>query len=591
MIATLMRQNPALRWLPKWVIGSFVFTTFVFNAFVFAVTRSGGGHDAILGLDPVTWLALSTWFLIAAFLGFSDVHRRCSAFDMTLPVPAPTLLGAHFAAVAAAVGGILVAGIAGGVSGGALTHSPIAAAGDLARAFGAIVAPALLAIVALDSRFPNAQDAGSGGRHAILAFAAAIVLVPVILLTPRFPLLAPTAFVVAALVALKRVRSLDPTFTVIALDRSGGAVGEWTQRSRPRRLRAWWLVNGVTARAIYRKIAAPVIGVPLTLVIGMILAGLDRQAIDEDVRAPMIAMAAYMAMALTIDPMKYFSSLDAFPLSRRRVFAMIVVPWLAVTSIGYGIGRAVIATHPTDAVSVFARKNGTVGTRVPLEFCEFARAGEVPENTAPWGEAHEAWSEPVFRGAPLAVYSPYSVPEGSSLDFAALQISRAVETVYGRSIPAEEIAARYLREGDDGAAVLASKEVSLRRDYPGLRRRYAGPMFPVVLAAVVLLWMAAYRIYLTTSRPGRSKLYRGLVAVGTLVGLMAIYVLLLVDAMLKYIPAWSFSGSASIAVRHVAEAFPGGGLLVWVACAAVTAAAYFAVERRFSRLEAVFRRV
>jgi hypothetical protein len=115
-------------------------------------------------------------------------------------------------------------------------------------------------------------------------------------------------------------------------------------------------------------------------------------------------------------------------------------------------------------------------------------------------------------------------------------------------------------------------------------------MFPVVLAAVALLWLGTLRVFLVTTRPEMSKALRAVVAVGSLAALMGLYLLLLAPAVAGFMPPWALSGSASIVVRHVSEAFPGAGLLVWAACVAAVAAAYLRVERRFARAPSVFLR-
>jgi len=179
---------------------------------------------------------------------------------------------------------------------------------------------------------------------------------------------------------------------------------------------------------------------------------------EEGVQLTYVILTAYMLFSYIWAPMSQLYLIDALPIRRRHLFALITLPSFVALLLGYGAGRVgfsfvdsgrpLIAYDRTEWPRLCPPNRATHPLlRVPGEFCRIAWDGRPPDITAPWGESHAALNFPVFKGSRAVVYSPFHTPEGCSQDFAAWQIGRAVEAVYGKSLPLGEVKERYLAGG------------------------------------------------------------------------------------------------------------------------------------------------
>jgi hypothetical protein len=592
VISVLVRENPAVRALGKWVIFTFVTGALSLNLLTFTMFYKAG---PVLGLPADVWFTLLAWIPISLYLVFGKVGMRCSSFDMTLPLPLRRVWLAHMIAVALGALILLAVSIIVATGGGLLmlkiSDRWILLMSEVRRTSVFLLSGLLLALAVVEYRAPQLQRVpATRSNRTMAAVTVLAVLAAIFWMKMLPPIVAVIPVLAAGVLGARRFLSLPESFTVTPdgsmeaepLEQEAEA---WTQPP-PSRLRANLLVAGVLYRSLYRKKVAVLLVVPFLVPFGMLLGGADEAWFHENVRAAMIPMASYTLMAFIMDPLMHFGRVDAFPISRRRVLALFVAPLLLSLIVGYGAGRIVVARDTTnEPISLFQADDGNYYVRVPLETCELARQGHVPMNRSPWAEEYRAWSAPVYRGSAVEVYSPFSVGAGASVDFTAWQISRAVKTVFGEAITPEEIEHRYLRERSDGSAALRTEALTLRADHPEWKRRYMGPVFPLTMTLVIVLWLAALWVFFGGARAGkgiRRRTLRGFALMGVLFGL---YGAVMVAAATHFATPARLMGSVQILGRSVSEAFPGGSLLVWVACAAVTAASYIAVQRRFDRAE------
>ena len=182
----------------------------------------------------------------------------------------------------------------------------------------------------------------------------------------------------------------------------------------------------------------------------------------------------------------------------------LVLPYLIVTLIAYGIGAAGAARWTARADwwaswrerRILGHDSGGAHAHRPER--------RPPAVTAPWGESHVPLHRPLIRSGRAVVYSPYSAPPGSSVDFLAWQMSRAVTAIYGSSESWESIRNRYLVVRDDGATGLAVPGFSYRTNHPGLPAPKAGGTFPLILFLVVVPYFFLIALYLRLQRTDHS---------------------------------------------------------------------------------------
>lgn len=597
MIRTLVREDPAYRNLAKWLIFTILSATVVLNITTFHAKQAGG---EALPDDVMVWYAALAWLMVTVYLVFGHVRTRCTPFGMSLPISSRSLWTAHITAVILGGFVLLVSFVAVAIGGSRLLKTfddlTVFSARDASAATIHVASLFVLGAVLLELRGPSERTIRQGARQALIALAAATVMFAVVLAMMSTSLAVAVVPVIAAVVlGARRFQALPESFS-LSPDRAEAAVASpegiraWVPAKRSP-LSRWWLVTSVVYRSTINKRAAPIITAPFLLFLGLLLAGMDRVWASEELRAMVVPITAYVLMAVILDPFLHIFRVDAFPISRRRVFALLIVPCLLLLALGYGAGRFMLGTGIVGSESetiCFCKANeGYYYTHVPIGFCQVSWGDDIPANDSQWGESHEPWSAPVFKGSPVKFYSPFSVGEGASIDFAALQISRATEAIFGEAITPEEIKRRYLRERSDGSAALAVDELTIQRDFPHLRPRHVGPVFPILFMLVSVLWFAAVRVFASAMRAGNSKRKRMSVGFLVMAGLFAIYILVGALAATHLMQLWSLVGLFEILARQIGDAFPGGELLVWLVCLAITAVGYLWAERRFLRIEAV----
>jgi len=267
---------------------------------------------------------------------------------------------------------------------------------------------------------------------------------------------------------------------------------------------------------------------------------------------------------------------------------------LIALAVGYGAGRVALEyldraqPKPLDLIRLIQdREDGNFYLWVPYDAVKIAWDGRVPDAEAPWGESHKAWSRQLIFASPARMYSPYSTPPGSSVDFVAWQMSRAVEAVYGETIPPDELKERYLRERTAGGAALIPERLHLAADYSRLRPiRAAGPVFPVVLGLSFALWMLSLAVYFQAFRAGVSNGKRIATGFGLLALMMLGWLAVLFGPIVRIVDGGAFNFVLTVVVRNAGES-AAATAAVWIAMIAVAIASYYVALWRFGKAEAV----
>jgi hypothetical protein len=476
------------------------------------------------------------------------------------------------------------------------------------------VAGVVLAIVVLQGRdrsvYTTSARRGNAG-FAVATLVALYGLVAALAWLP--PAVGLIPLVVAPFLGLRFRRSLPAAFTLIpleaqdgraAIDVDAGAAAAWAP-SRPRggfveSLRRNLSILHVLSRGIApgQLIEIPALlafGYPFIVLWGVLVSGV---AFSENFRYWMLFLTAYLLYAFLPAPMVQLYAFDSLPISRRRLFAFIVLPVLLLMSLGYGAGWTArwLRGEPAPRVKFQEAVSESLVppypfqpamVRVPVEYCRVAWDGMPPETGSSWGESHPAWTIPLFKGSTAVLYSPFSTPEGSSPEFVALQISRAVEAIYGRSVAPSEIMSRYL-EVDDRGIVVPSKAggLTLLHDYPDLTESRRVSDFPIFMLLTTVLYLFTSSLYLRSYRatvPHGRRMVIFFVLGGWL---FAMHVALTGLFITRVVRETVFSGLLTIFAQRMTDFLPGGSFAVWIVCALLFWAAYRIAESEFDRVEA-----
>jgi len=279
--------------------------------------------------------------------------------------------------------------------------------------------------------------------------------------------------------------------------------------------------------------------------------------------------------------------LDPLPISRRLMAALLVVPPFATMAIGYGVGhigaRHLEAQKELVDYRVWGQRPVPRLT-VPSGLLEIASADAVPKIESPWGEKHAPLARPLYRGSRSVLYSPYDAPPGSSLQFVALQISRAAAATYGVRIPPEEIASRYLRESSDGTVLPVGRGLQLRADFTGLQSQGRGSFTLLLAIAIALPALLLLALFFHGYRPGFSPRIRQVMVIvfaGLFVVVMFGWTALMVFQEIH--PA--LVGAVMQIFAREIDSSPATIALAWSIGVGLLVGAYLLLQRQFQSME------
>ncbi len=614
MTLTYLRRDPSVRVLPKWLLIAPLSCSVLMGVLGLLAYRIGPGF---LRSDfyRTSWLVGVVWLPLALYLVFGRTRTRCNTFDMGLPISAKRLWLTHVLAV------FLSASIVGLSSIGIVAlHDTIRqrlTAGDFPDLGAAGLIIPVVSVLALVVVVLQAHDLGlqTVRRTWGTTFVAVTVLVGglgMMLVLGLLPELWGLLPVVAALVLGFYVwRSVPAVFSIVPREPSdAGRVdahreGRWSAELRKKRgATARWttpvtvlslLSRGVAPGALIKVSLLPVLGGPILLFWGLFASGVFFEGSFGEFDLAIIS--AYMLFAFVGGPMEQLHFLDAMPIARSRLFAAVVLPIVVVLALGYfagalwmaereaatprvqfqtAVAEAMFPPYPFEAPMV----------RVPIEYAAVAWDGNTPDTIAPWGETQETFSVDVSRLEDARLYTPFATPAGSSIDFVALQISRAIEAVYGESIPLDQIRERYLTLDPDGIVVPGTEAgLTLRDDYPDLDPPARLPTSAVAFAVIAGLFLLMVGVYSRAFRTNIGVRGRKWAFFGVLFGALAVHVAQFLLNILATKPYVS-TGILKIHLKHAVDILPGGGPAVWLLCALVLTAIYLVAQRQFERIEA-----
>jgi len=350
--------------------------------------------------------------------------------------------------------------------------------------------------------------------------------------------------------------------------------------------------------------------------------GIERWMAAEDVRILYLPFGSYMLFA-GIGVLSYnLFRLDSIPVPRRTILAVLVLPGLFFYCAGYasGMWARTAGAYPSQLVNFNIQRSRVevglddserakpteiirmVWVEVDSRFMGMSWSGEVPTLTSPWGESHEAWHEELLRGAAPVLYNPYNTSEETSPEFEALMLSRAIEDVYGRTIPPDELQDRYFVVEDGELVTLrAYREAGniytpgyrekwpiqgfpLLEDYPDLVAPPKGPETSVFLALVLVPSLLLTAMFLGSFKATHSSKYiRGVYWAGLAIPMLGMLSQVFLAAFGFFSPE-AGRGFLAILIRSLGTS-PLFWASTWLVCLASVTASYWLALRRFERAE------
>jgi len=598
-----------LRFVGRWMFVGPAFTLTVLG--VVAGMRLAGGAGPEKSLADAALTLLAIWLPTAVYLGVAAGERRCSRFHMELPVASSDLWVAHGLAMACAGLAVLaVTALAtwalGWVAGHWVDEIPVAFGQEVLPLALRVVAVSLLSVAISQSVSPSLERIPGGRRlvWSIIGLAGALYgLLVVLAVLPLVVSLVPV--VAAGALSWRTLRGLSGTVVTVRLEpttprgpgRRGAAQAQskeqapdWGAVQRRGRTGRVWLLVTTIYRSTTKKLLAPVIAVPVLVLAGYTMSGAIGSAIkgDDAIRFSLLFVTSYAMLAFGGLPPRRLYVFDALPLSRRFIFTILYLHLVLLLGLGYGVGRIVADRAESGRELInYVERDDHYYVSVPLRNGGIALDGSPPAATSAWGESHEVWSREIWSGRSSVVYSKFSTPPGSSREFVALQISRAVMDIYGETLSPEEVSARYLAIDAAGRVVPARSELTLRGDHPEWSVLSHGPVFPVMMLVVCGMWLVAISAYLGSLRPGFTEKQRKGIFWWGMVILMGLHLAQFVLLFTETLDHWILSGFWMIAIGELAERLPGGAVSVWIVCGLILFLLYRMAERRFVRVESV----
>jgi len=588
-------RDRALRSAPLWIVVTALNTSVLMGVIAVRNARNDSPSFPFRELTLVLGLALAVYLLTGG------VRSRCRRIDMTLPLSTRNLWTVH--SIATLLAGFLILLASVGVL---LAHMSILSrltgfeggSKELIGICTQLAAVWFLAVMVMQSYRTDLRR--PAGRKAILVSLTTAVGILVLAAIPAERALAVTlvAIVAGMLLGTRAFRSLPKSFSLWPLEVSAQGATE-AAPATPRSSESLQPGAAVTSRntpgvLIARTLFhAPPWGaatgwIALLFIagLGFLMSGVLRAwEPDADVRLWIAAMTVYMLVAFFAPLTFRLPTLDPLPVSRRLLFALLVLPAVLSLMLGYAGGWLTQKyLGDTTRTVQYRVEMPHYWVSMPYANLEVAWDGEVPELTSPWGETHPASSSTVFKGSRAVLYSPFNTPDESSAPFEALLTSRAIESVYGTSIPHEEILERYFQVDADQVVGLKRGGLTLEEDYSNLGEPARHPQFLALMTLVLVPWFLLLTVFLKTFRANLSDRTRQ-VTFWSLVGLLLLLMLGQVAMAVTGIASPDvLRGTMEVLLRQANSSTP-ASLTLAITCLALTIASYLLAQRQLVKAE------
>lgn len=578
-------RHPLLRSLAKTTVVAASTASVGLNLVAFERATQG----SVLGLDFGDLLQFVLLLGALSMLFLNETGRRCGAWALGLPVRARGLWTVHAQALVLAVVVVVLAmvlvvvGFAQLI--GRLSGSDLLGLGPVLGHFvrpGAVLVTVALALAVWRPALADPEAAPGWGRFRILLAVGALALLGVLALLPTAWTAAP---VLVAVAVAWRARAGLPAVLSLAEKTADARVRTTEYR------RGGGAVNQLVTRQLFKWPVTWILGLPMILLLGLVIGGVANGAEDADFAQFFnLWIAIYLLVAFTMHFLENMGRVDHLPVSRVLLLRWLLLPGIAALVIGGLIGAAVDhwRTRPAEALvlDAWTEVYGS-GLRVPPDVWEPVWGAAPAAVEAPWGESVAPESVELVRGLPLRLWKPYTTVPGSSADFVAWQVARAVARVHGVIIPADTIRDRYLVVDEAGRVGAREGGLTLVADGLAPRRGPIGPLLPLLLGAVVLGTLLAAWSMFRFLGPGATRRRVRVVFWTQMIALISLHLGGYGLLMARLVNEWTVAGLVRGWAGGFASLGPLGWVLPWLLFPLLAWPAWCLCARAFARVEAI----
>jgi hypothetical protein len=532
------------------------------------------------------------WSVLLAGMIGSHYWLRAPRLHMALPISARMLWGARMTAVCIGCGVILLMiTLVNGISyeaGRGLRVIPSAWLGMLR-----IVSIFLLMLMLLQSPAPNRRKLETTPWYVAYTVILWVFGLLLLLLGPRGLWLTGPALVAAALVGHRIWRHLPGAFLLENTESDGTVLDDplapgpteiiETPRSArtpvvlPRNGSSTTLMHATLFRLMHNHWLGWIFIIALTLYGGVLTIHYYRGG------DPFLALLYFFMFIyggwnqaiLRIHPV------DAWPISRRLIFAHAMLPLMIPYLLGMGLGALIQETKARPSLMVLY-EDGVVD--VPYEFRAIAPDGVPPTITTPWGETFTPEGARIVPWSDAVIYNPYAVGYDTSTRLDALQIDRAVAAVHGDAPPDPALYADLEVNGPEGATD-ACYGLTLE-DSRGRASALRAKTFALLIVLFALFeFPLAMMGTLTYDRRALELIRSKAVVAGAFTPLIILAAVVLPTPFTDT-TVWAQAAWLMITLRRFVETLPLSAAQCWLGAALVIALGYVILQERFTRLEA-----
>ncbi len=298
---------------------------------------------------------------------------------------------------------------------------------------------------------------------------------------------------------------------------------------------------------------------------------------------PLMAMAYFFGLTFGSwnQSLQRIHAVDAWPISRRLIFAHALLPLVIPYVGGVGLGIAINEIRTTKQLLVHYENDQVV---VPYEFREIAVDGVAPTLTTAWGETYTPKGTPVLVWNKAVVYNPYEIAHDTSTRFDAWQIDRAVAAVHGDPAPDSMRYSDLEVNGPDGAA-----RECCGFDLQASRGRGSDLRAKTFALLVALFFLLGTPLLLMTTLGYDRRALEWVRTRSVLAGVFipfGIVAFLMISPLFSDTAIWAQATWLMITLRRFAETLPLSVAQVWLGTALIIALGCVVLQERFTRLEA-----
>jgi hypothetical protein len=604
MILALLRRDPALR--PK-ILASSLLASLGLGQFISLYVRYEAYQQGGPLFDPTAPGALLVvsviWMVMAGMLFAAQVNVRSTDFDLVLPLPARTIWTARMLAVLGT--GLLDLVLTAVIFAFAARVRGIEAFGDRSLvALGLRILVMIPWMVALVQNYAPRLAAlrwqADTAPFLLVAALSALAGTYLLGLLPLYCIAIP--LILSALLFRRAARAVPPAYLLVPTEPEDGrgpaavAGQEAWQALTAASAAPPTVPRGIVTRTLARnlyplntKMGWSVAFFPIIIAYAILMASREF-----DLGLIMVVWMWTFFTFLAIAPLSTLHRIDPLPIPRRRLLPLLVLPGLILAALSYGIALEIGAAGQRRDGLITCRMltdrstdREYCGLLIPRRYLTIAPGDEIPEIAAPWGERHTPWHAALIAGGRPHVYSRFSTPPGSSAEYIAHQLSRAIERIYGARIPAAELQARYLVARDDGTPAYRESGVPLAADYPGLAAPFSGHgLIPLTIALMGVPWLLLMAlIFPPLGRVARESARPWLFPLIAAVP-MVIFIGYITAALREALEPWVVNAFVEVIARRITAATPGGAATLWGATLLLLAGSYLLAGRGLRRVEA-----